>query len=63
MLRPLSEHIAHLEQKIEAFKSALAAPALNDAERVDLRLDLDLAERALAHFRKAFELEQRLSFR
>jgi hypothetical protein len=61
MQRPLSEHIAYLERKVEAIRRALSDPDLGDLEKADLRLDLDMAERALAHFHKAFDLEQRVS--
>ena len=61
MQQTLQEHISHLEEKIAALKAALTDPNRSEAEKMYLRLDLDLAERALAHFRKAFDLEQRLS--
>ena len=61
MHRPLSEHIAYLEHKSEAIKAALNDPGRTAADRVNLRMDLDLAERALSSFRKALDLERRIS--
>ena len=61
MQRPLSEHIAYLEHKSETLKAALADPDRTAEERVSLRTDLDMAERALTFFRKAFDLERRIS--
>jgi len=61
MQRPLREHISYLEQKIEALKLECADDRVTDPEKVNRRIDLGIAERALVHFRKAFELESRLS--
>lgn len=60
MHRSLREHITQLEQRIESLEAALADPDRTTTEKVDLRLDLEIAERALTYFRKAFELEQRI---
>jgi hypothetical protein len=61
MQRPLSEHIAYLEHKSATLRVAIADPDRTAAERVNLRMDLDMAERALSFFRKAFDLERRIS--
>lgn len=61
MQRPLSEHIAFLEHKSKALRAALADPDRSAAERVNLRLDIDMAERALKLFQKAFDLERQIS--
>jgi hypothetical protein len=60
MQRSLREHIAYLEQKSEALKVVINDPDSTEEEKVDARIDLDISERALAHFRRAFDLEQRL---
>ena len=60
MQRTLSEHIAYLEQKIEALKKQLEEPERIASEQNEIEIDLGIAERALAHFRKAFDFEQRL---
>jgi len=61
MQRTLQEHIAHLEQRIEFFKKELGEQSRSPQERASLRVDLDIAERALVYFRKAFELERKIS--
>lgn len=63
MQRTLSEHIAYLEKKVESLKKEMAEPAHPEVEKSNLLVDLGMAERALVHFRKAFELEQRISQR
>jgi hypothetical protein len=57
----LGEHIIHLEQKIEALKTEIHDPERTPAELRVVRIDLGIAERSLVHFRKAFELEQKIS--
>jgi hypothetical protein len=59
--RTLREHIAYLEQKIEIFKKELEEPEKSLMERSELRTDLGIAERSLVFFRKAFDLEQKIS--
>lgn len=61
MKRTLQEHISSLEQKIQTLRAQCDDLARPSDERLALTVDLDLAERALEHFRKAFELEQRIS--
>jgi hypothetical protein len=60
MQRTLQEHIAYLEQKIEALKRQLGELDRGEAEQSGLRIDLGIAEHALVHFQKAYELELRL---
>jgi hypothetical protein len=61
MQRPLREHIAYLEQKSEAIKQSLLDPDRSTSEKLQLHIDLDMAQRALGFFRKAFDLEQQIS--
>jgi hypothetical protein len=61
MQRPLQDHIAYLEQRIEILKAQQSDAERTAGERLQSSIDLRIAERALVHFRKAFELEQRVS--
>ena len=61
MQKPLSEHIARLEEKIVVLKRQLRSDALPSYQRVEGELDLENAEQALRLFRKAYELEQKIS--
>lgn len=63
MQRPLQEHIASLEEKIAHLKTQANHADRTAAERYQAALDLGIAERALIHFRKAYELEQRIAGR
>jgi hypothetical protein len=58
--RPLSEHIARLEEKIVALKRELRKADFPFYQRSERELDLANAEEALRLFRKAYELELRL---
>jgi hypothetical protein len=60
MQRPLSEHIARLEEKIVILKRELRNPDLADYERSEREISLLNAEEALRLFRHAYDLEQRL---
>ena len=60
MQQTLQEHLSNLEKKIAGIEAALREPGRSKDEKMNLRLDLDLAARALAHFRRAFDLENRL---
>lgn len=61
MQRPLSEHIARLEEKIVVLKRQLRTDGLSPYERGEHELDLSNAEQALGLFRRAYELEQKIS--
>jgi hypothetical protein len=61
MLRPLQEHIARLEEKIRVLSARSNDIDWTAADRFQVTVDLDLAERALDHFRKAYELEQKIN--
>jgi hypothetical protein len=60
MDRPLKDHIAYLEQKIENLKAQHDDLDLTAGERYQAVIDLELAERALACFREARELEKKV---
>jgi len=57
--RPLSEHIARLEEKIVILKRELRNPDLADYEKNEREISLLNAEEALKLFRRAYELENR----
>lgn len=61
MQRPLQEHISHLERRIAALNKELDNPARSPFEYSEIRIDIGIAERSLVHFRKAYELERKLS--
>lgn len=61
MQRTLREHIDYLEQKIEALKKLLDDPNNTFHELDQIGIDIGIAERSLLHFRKAYELEMRVS--
>ena len=61
MQRPLRDHVAYLEQKIVLLNKELEEPTKTLLQKNEIKVDLGIAERSLVHFRKAFELEQRLS--
>jgi len=61
MQRPLRDHIAYLEQKIALMKAQSSDPHCSHAEKGQFAIDIDIAERALVYFRKAFELEMKIS--
>ena len=60
MQKPLSEHIARLEEKIVILRRELRDPELADFQRTEREISLSNAEEALKLFRKAFEIEQKI---
>ncbi|HLH36220.1 MAG TPA: hypothetical protein VKX41_16225 [Alloacidobacterium sp.] len=60
MQKPLSEHIARLEEKIVILKRELRNPDLAEYERTEREVSLLNAEQALKLFRLAYDLAQRL---
>jgi hypothetical protein len=63
MQRTLSEHIAYLEQKIDALKKQLQESETTPSQQSEIRIDLGIAERSLVHFQKAFDFETKLKQR
>ena len=61
MQRTLQDHITHLEQKIESIKAQLQDSQGSAEFQKGLRLNLEIAETSLALFRKAFDLEGKIS--
>lgn len=57
MQSTLHEHIMHLELKIQTLRDQLTAPYLTGLEHDRIQSEIHVAELALAHYRKAFELE------
>ena len=61
MQRTLHEHITSLELKIAILRAQQDDLGRTAAERYQSAIDLELAEKALATFRKAIQLEQKIS--
>jgi len=61
MERPLSEHIALLERKIISLRAELRGTDLPSYMRDEKELELANAQEALKMFRRAYELEQKIS--
>lgn len=61
MQRTLQDHIAHLERKIESIQAQLEEAQGSPEFQKGLRLNLEIAETSLALFRKAFDLEGKIS--
>ena len=60
MNRTLRDHILVLEHRIQALSNRLTDPSCPTPELDRLKADLHFAERALGHYREAFELEQKV---
>jgi len=61
MQRTLSEHIRYLEERIQALNTELEDPDRLPSALSEIQVDIGIATRSLEHFRKAFELEEKLS--
>jgi len=61
MRRTLLEHITDLEQKIEVLRTRMKEAGRSEAELSQWKIDLGIAERSLVYYRKAFDLEQKIS--
>jgi hypothetical protein len=59
--RTLQDHISHLEQKIQSLKERLEESGRSTELQKGLRLNLEVAETSLALFRKAYDLERKIS--
>lgn len=60
MDRPLRDHIAYLEEKIESLRTRQNDISITAGERYQAVEDIRIAESALAYFRHAYALEQRV---
>jgi hypothetical protein len=61
MQEPLLDRIANLERKVRLLKERMEEADRTDGERNAMQIDLDIAQRALVHFRRALEREPKLS--
>ena len=61
MRHSLKAHLVYLENRIQDASNRLARPDLTIDEIQDLELQLTLAQSALTHYRKAYELELNVS--
>ena len=61
MRRTLHDHIVYLEQTVQSFRDQLTRPTLTLSDREHIHTELKTAELALAHYRKAHELEERIA--
>ena len=59
MEQQLHDHIILLEDQIQTISDRLTSPRLTGFERGRCEADLRIAETALAHFRAAYDFEQR----
>jgi len=60
MERPLKEHIAFLEQRVQELQSDINRNLLTKVELDRLDSEIEAAELALTYYRKAFDLERQL---
>ena len=60
MDRSLREHIATLEQRLQALNKELMESTRTRAERNRIESEIRLAEMALTYYRKALELEKQI---
>ncbi|HEY1804246.1 MAG TPA: hypothetical protein VGG45_07165 [Terracidiphilus sp.] len=60
MQRTLSDHISRIEDRLESLNKELEDPSRSAVEREQIGIDIGIAERSLAHFKKAYALEQKL---
>ena len=61
MLRSLRDHIVELQLRIQTLRDKLTLPNLTEAERASINSQIQLADLALSHYMKAFELEQKIA--
>jgi hypothetical protein len=60
MDRPLKEHIANLERRLQVLNAQLMESTRTLAERNRIESEIRLAALALDYYRKALELEKRV---
>ena len=60
MDRPLKEHIAHLEQRLQVLNQELMESDRGPAEHKRIEADMRAAELALVYYRQALELEKKV---
>ncbi|HZP04629.1 MAG TPA: hypothetical protein VFB43_07000 [Terracidiphilus sp.] len=60
MKRTLHDHIVYLEQTVQSLRDQLTRPTLTSTKLETVHTELKTAELALAHYRKAHELEQKI---
>ncbi|MGA7885139.1 MAG: hypothetical protein WCA44_05305 [Acidobacteriaceae bacterium] len=58
MQHPLHAHVAFLQRKIQSLEAQFDEPGRTPDERRVIRADLRVAQLALVHYQKAYELEQ-----
>ncbi len=61
MQRTLQEHIRFLEERVLALTAQMARPIHTEQERNRLQSEILIAEQALAYYRNAYELEQKIA--
>lgn len=61
MLRSLRDHIVELEMRIQTLRDKLTLPNLTEPERESVHAQIQVAELALSHYMKAYELEQKIA--
>ena len=60
MDRPLREHIASLEERLQRLNAAIMENQTSRAERNRIEAEIRAVNLALTHFRSAVELERQL---
>jgi hypothetical protein len=58
MEQTLRQHISFLEERVKGLRNQLSNPSRIAAELEGFRADLQIAELALSHYRKALDLER-----
>lgn len=62
MQHPLYEHFLSVQHRMQALKDRLTESSVAADQRKRIESDIELAELALMHYRKAYELEQKICF-
>ena len=61
MERTLGEHITYLQNRVQSLQRQLTDSTLTEIERNRIQAEIQVAELALSHYRKAFELEREIA--